>query len=305
PQVIWRGSDFGFLQTLQKGPHLIYPDSHNFVRSADVKAKGNRRYDAVHDLLKSYDTLLPRWKGVALTAEAELEASKTGREGTLPWVNIKLSSYLFQGKSPTVGADKYSEWESVGIATSEGMSHTDLAKYKYHIDLGGGGGTTWSGTIEKLAMPGLLFHHVTPTKDYIHDRLQAWKHYIPVGPDLKDLKKKYDWAESHPAQAKRIADAGTEFMRRLGTEEEFGRMYREDFVEPMRRAIEAYRPVSSVHDGGSSLTSWQEVLQSMGDDCRVIPVMECHGNDPNYNSCQLVDDDLVQRWATGGEYYGK
>lgn len=47
-----------------------------------------------------------------------------------------------------------------------------------------------TGTVEKLAMPGLLFHHVSPTKDYIHDRLKPWKHYIPVRPDLKDLKAK-------------------------------------------------------------------------------------------------------------------
>jgi hypothetical protein len=104
------------------------------------------------------------------------------------------------------------------------MSLPDLARYKYHIDLGGGGGTTWTGTIDKLAMPGLLFHHMTPTKDYFHDLLVPWRHYIPVSEDLSDLKSKYDWAESHPNEAKRIADASTQFMRELGTVEGFGRM---------------------------------------------------------------------------------
>ena len=46
------------------------------------------------------------------------------------------------------------------------MNLEELAHYKYQIDIGGGGGTTWTGTIQKMAMPGLLFHHITPTKDY-------------------------------------------------------------------------------------------------------------------------------------------
>ena len=63
---------------------------------------------------------------------------------------------------PTFGSEKYSQYEEVGIATGHFMARPDIAKYKYHIDLGGGGGTTWMGTLEKLAMPGLLFHHITP-----------------------------------------------------------------------------------------------------------------------------------------------
>ena len=180
------------------------------------------------------------------------------------------------------------------------MSLTDLAKYKYHIDLGGGGGTTWSGTIEKLAMPGLLFHHLTPTKDYIHDRLRPWKHYVPISSDLLDLKQKFDWAESHPQQSKRIADAGTEFMRHLGTPEGFGRMFQEDFVEPMRRVIEAYQPISSTHP---DMTSWKDVLRSM-EDCRVIPVMECSGMVLRSQNCHLVGGDDVMKWSKGGNYPG-
>jgi hypothetical protein len=42
-----------------------------------------------------------------------------------------------------------------GIATTtmDRMDVSDLADYKYHIDLGGGGGTSWSGMPAKLAMP--------------------------------------------------------------------------------------------------------------------------------------------------------
>mmetsp|Transcript_26906 Transcript_26906/g.57694 ORF Transcript_26906/g.57694 Transcript_26906/m.57694 type:complete len:601 (-) Transcript_26906:68-1870(-) len=292
PQLIWRGTDFGYLPTLQSRPSLVHPDSRKFV-----PPKGNKRVAAITALNGKYDTLLPRWKGIALSADAELQV----RGNELPWANMKFSSYLDKGKSSTVGSAKYAAWESLGIATGKGMPLSDLAGYRYHIDLGGGGGTTWGGTIEKLAMPGLLFHHVTPTKDYIHDRLTPWKHYVPVSPDLKDLKQKFDWAESHPQQAKRIADTGTEFMRDLGTEEGFGRMFQEDFVEPLRRVIEAYQPVSSVHP---DMTSWKELLQSMGEDCRIMPVMECRGISPDHRSCGSVGGDDVKEFQRSGSYKG-
>jgi len=247
--------------------------------------------DAINALNEQIDTLLPRWKGVALTALSELEAEEPTVDD-LPWANIKFSAYLGQGvngsckgKCPTIGSDTYSQWESVGIATGEGMPLTELAKFKYHIDLGGGGGTTWSGTIEKLAMPGLLFHHNTPTKDYIHDHVKPWRHYIPVKSNLADLKQKFDWAEAHPQEAKRIADAGTEFMKKLGTVEGFGEIFESDFVEPIRRVIEAYQPISSEHPE----SSWRDVMESEG--ISQMPIMECTGTMYNYASCYLTIDD--------------
>merc|ERR1719491_265265 len=205
---------------------------------------------------------------------------------------MKFSAYLDKGKkAPTLGSDEYKVWEGVGIGVDKGMGATDLAKYKYHIDLGGGGGTTWTGTMEKLAMPGLLFHHMTPTKDYFYDRLRAWQHYIPVAADLQDLQDKFAWAEGHPAEARRIAEAGVDFMRHAGTPEGFGEMFREDFVEPLRRAIVAYQPVEAAHPG----RTWREVLESL-EDCRVMPVIECRGRSLN-NRCKFVGGETVLAWT--------
>mmetsp|Transcript_41538 Transcript_41538/g.87173 ORF Transcript_41538/g.87173 Transcript_41538/m.87173 type:complete len:623 (-) Transcript_41538:20-1888(-) len=292
PQLVWRGTDFGYLPTLQPRPSLVKPNPAFFFPSLRGRT-GNSRRNAILELNRKYNELLPRWKGVALTAQAELQ-SRGGKR--LPWANMKFSAYLDGRKAPTVGSPKYRPWEEAGIGVSEGMDLPELARYKYHIDLGGGGGTAWTGTIEKLAMPGLLFHHVTPTKDYIHDRLVPWKHYIPVMANLRDLKKKFDWAESHPVEAKRIADAGTEFMRDLATPEGMERMFQEDFVEPLRRTIGAYRPVREVHPG---MTSWKELLHSMGKDCKVMPVMECTGLSLE-NSCQLVGGEDTLRWQSNG-----
>ena len=174
----------------------------------------------------------------------------------------------------------------------------DLAKHKYLIDIGGGGGTTWTGTSSKLPMPGLLFHHITPTKDYFHDRIKPYVHYVPISPDLSDLKEKFDWAESHSKYAKQISDQATEFMRYLGTPEGFGQFFQEDFVEPLRKVIGAYKPISSTYPG----KSWRDVLELLeGSD--MVRVLECKGLTYQLrSSCREVGGQLVEQWRRTGRY---
>jgi len=297
PQLIWRGSDFCYLPSLTR-PQKIKPYAYKL-------SPGQQNTDelATQALRENYDQLTHRWKGVTLTAESEQEAKISGSE--LPWANIKFQRTLHReptkyyledagiypflragssGSSSVVASPEQDlvRYDDTGIATGEYMRSADLAKYKYHIDLGGGGGTTWTGTVQKLAMPGLLFHHVTPTKDYIHDRLEPWRHYIPVSHDLRDLKSKFDWAESHPREARWISNEGMAFMRHLGSEEGFGEMFREDFVEPLRRAIEAYRPVEATHPG----VAWRDVLDASQGGDRMTPIAECSGIKSSRGSCR-------------------
>lgn len=104
----------------------------------------------------------------------------------------------------------------VDISTWERLDADALSKFRYHVDLGGAGGTTWSGMFAKLAMPGLLFHHQTPTTDFfVGNELRPWVHFVPVKHDLSDLPEKLGWAREHPVKAKQIARQGSEFMRKL------------------------------------------------------------------------------------------
>jgi hypothetical protein len=235
------------------------------MEEADVRTA------AVTAMTQLYDSFLPRWKGVVLTAKAELEVDRLTRaasHSSLPWVDIK-----FRGENPTVHPTYYSDLAKFGIkALGNYMNTTELAKFKYQIDLGGGGGTTWTGTMQKLAMPGLLFHHMTPTKDYIHDWMQPWIHYVPVAEDLHDLREMFDWAEANPQAAKRISENGSELMRHLRTPEGLNELYRQSFVEPVRRVIEAYLPVSVTHPG----LSWTDVLTSLEGDSWGM-TMRCGG----------------------------
>lgn len=115
----------------------------------------------------------------------------------------------------------------------------------------------------KLAAPGLLFHHVTPARDYIFDFIEPWVHYIPVREDLRDLKSKMEWAINNPEQAKKIARQGSELARYLSTPEGFEQMYRHSYVDPIRSVIDAYQPFGRrQHD----IASWREVLEHETED---------------------------------------
>lgn len=97
-------------------------------------------------LKQDYSNLVPRWKGVVYTAEAQLllqrdiEEQARGQteamalqQQMLPWANIKFSQFIGKAgvKAPTLGSEEYAQWESIGFpAVGEAMDLEQLARYK-------------------------------------------------------------------------------------------------------------------------------------------------------------------------------
>ena len=111
-------------------------------------------------------------------------------------------------------------------------------------------------------MPGVLFHHVTPTTDYFYNKLIPWVHFIPIRADLADLRERFEWAESHPEEAQRISRAGTEFAKWIGTAEGFRTMYQEYLVDPLGASLNAYVPVHKTEFGGKTA---MDVIDQFGE----------------------------------------
>jgi hypothetical protein len=95
------------------------------------------------------------------------------------------------------------------------LSKVEISKYRYQLDLGGAGGTSWTGTLEKLMMPGVLFHHETPAKDWYYDRIVPWKHYIPVKTDLSNLRERYEWTVTNDEKAEKISETASRLARNI------------------------------------------------------------------------------------------
>lgn len=275
PQIIWRGSDFGFLW-------CIHPQLRLFDFETDITKRImlSQCVDSAMGVLRCmsqlWEILTPRWRGVFWSMEADLDVRKSKKEAEakgestmLAWLNAKffIKSYKF-GKVVDGELDNYTPFEKYGfsVATDKFMSLSELSHYRYHVDFGGGGGTTFSGTIEKLSMPGVLFHHITSTKDYFHDDLIPWMHYIPIEEGMADLREMYDWAVSNSEQAMRISEAGSEYVRSWARPEVMNEMYNKYFVKALGRVIRAYQ--SSGEDVAAVLKEkkWTLIAKGSGKD---------------------------------------
>ncbi|KAL7541421.1 hypothetical protein ACHAXR_010964 [Thalassiosira sp. AJA248-18] len=297
PTIIWRGSDFFFLNC----NHGM--SAHPLEWSRDVAPRlkhfGDHARGVMQSLLDLQKDVTPRWKGVIMTAMSELSAEeikKAEREEMEEsegddshfqqhyhlWMDAKFTvKSRMYGKLVKPNLDKYEHFQQYGIqVTSEPMTLAQLSQYKYHIDFGGGGGTSWMGTIEKLAMPGVLFHHVTLTKDYYHDDLLPWVHYIPVREDLSDLRKMYNWAESNAEDARKISEAGTDYIKNLAKPEVMNARYEQYFVHSLKRVVDAYQPTAETE--GKKMKDWLSKW-------KWSLVGKCSGRDEQWTRTSNVD----------------
>ena len=104
-----------------------------FELDVSTPMKENANMSAVDALKANYFKYLPRWQAVVWNAEAERDAAvDDGR--LLPWANIKFS--------PSPSRSLTDKLKELGInCAGEHMSVETMARYKYHLDLGGSGGT--------------------------------------------------------------------------------------------------------------------------------------------------------------------
>jgi hypothetical protein len=106
------------------------------------------------------------------------------------------------------------------------------------------------GSLDKLAMPGVLLHHETPTMDWFFKELRPWYHYVPVRTDLSDLKEKFDWAEAHQDEAQQIAERGRNFSTWFFSNQKMREEY-EKLCDQLGNVVDAYEsevPIESSLD---------------------------------------------------------
>ena len=228
---------------------------------------------------------------MAIEAQAEIDAEKTkedeGQDKLLPWIDARFT--VKQDGGETAAVYRPFLQARANVVTTILSNDAVHAGYRYQIDIGGGGGTSWTGTISKLLMHGLLFHHETLTKDFFYDEMKPYVHYVPIKQDLSDLKEKYDWAESHPAEAQAIAKAGTELALRLGSEEYIRELYDELFVQHVGKVIDSYQPQE-----GETVESILAAYEEAG-----VPLREYGECDAA--ACRWGDDGGVRPYVTGVE----
>jgi hypothetical protein len=235
-KLVWRGSDLLMMRLFQgceRGCSAI-----GFLKQEMENGNISPQDDAASIIEKKGSASIPPRLFAALLSQAHPD--------------------LMDVKYVTGDEEKLQELENLhpGLATVDGMTHCEIASYRYHIDLGGNGGTTWTGTIDKLAMPGLLFHHSTPMMDSYFGSLKAGEHYVAIKEDLSDLIEKIEYYENNLQEAEKIAKAGQAWVRDFISQEGQADAIRSEFVNQMKDYVQDY------NDDTNSLT-FEEAVEDV------------------------------------------
>ena len=83
-------------------------------------------------------------------------------------------------------------------------------RFKYFIDLPGHSYTTKLYTM--LFCKRLVFYIKNDMRFTWERNLKPWVHYVPVNENLRDLNKKYLWAEKNPDKVKKIVETAFDYM---------------------------------------------------------------------------------------------
>ena len=104
------------------------------------------------------------------------------------------------------------------------MPNDRLDEVRVHIDIDGNS-SPWTGLLGKLhsGSPVLRVTSQLGFRQWYHDRLVPWEHYVPVRSDMADLPARVRQMLGDPALARRIGDAGARFARALRCDAEIAR----------------------------------------------------------------------------------
>jgi hypothetical protein len=82
------------------------------------------------------------------------------------------------------------------------------------------------------------------------------------------LKEKYDWAEANSDDARRISEAGTEYVKKRSEREEMKQSYEKYFIHSLRNVLAAYMTQSDAVEArikiDECLAKWSMVGKCSG-----------------------------------------
>jgi hypothetical protein len=225
-KVIWRGSDFlNFLSDYRPKSRPKGDIMSLFKRSDYDKLD---QEGIIQCLFDNSLRITPRWVAMAHSLRARLNNEN--------WIDIMFTNT----GGYTEGLHESFEKKNLSVTGEQISAYNMSSKYAYQLDLAGGGGTTWDGTLTKLLMKGVLFHHETKFQDWFYDEMTPWIHYIPVNMMLTNLQDHYEWAQEHPEKCQEISERGTDFAKYLLSEKYMSKIWKELFVDYLGDKVQSF-----------------------------------------------------------------
>ena len=215
PKVFWRGNDFTYLNEYYEDWR---PASEVYL---DKVSKSANASETMQTMIDNFG-LGPRGRAVFLSK-----------------LNPRLiDAKFFDWGGFTNKGNRHALGEKLGVDAAVRTTEESIARFKYQLDLAGVGGTTWTGTISKLSMPGVLLHHESATMDSYFETLKPNVHYVAVDLDLRNLAEKVKWLEDNPESAMEIAQNAHKWVQWFRKVSVLIGYNHEKLVSPLREIID-------------------------------------------------------------------
>lgn len=70
------------------------------------------------------------------------------------------------------------------------------------------------------------------------------------------MREQYDWAEANSDEARKISEAGTEYVRKRAEPEVMKQSYERYFVHSLKAVLDAYMPLSDRAEAKIEMDEW-------------------------------------------------
>lgn len=143
---------------------------------------------------------------------------------TLDFVDAKFTSYTSQ-----LNPEFKARLAAIHSLT-ENVKPSDSQAYKYLIDIDGNS-CSYSRMAWILYSNSVLMKHQSDLMQWYYLQLKEMEHYIPINADFTNLQMQYIWAETHPTEAKAIAENGRKLAKQIFSSQGILKSMEQAFLE--------------------------------------------------------------------------
>ncbi|KAE8620969.1 hypothetical protein XENTR_v10004629 [Xenopus tropicalis] len=170
---------------------------------------GLGRWDLMREELKKAADLWPWEKKIP---KGYFRGSRTSPERD-PLILLSRESPDLVDAEYTKNQAWKSERDTLGRPPAKEVPLVDHCAYRYLFNFRG---VAASFRLKHLFLCGsLVFHVGDDWLEFFYHRLEPWVHYVPVSPDLADLRELLQFVSENDEEVKRIAERGHTFIRQF------------------------------------------------------------------------------------------
>jgi hypothetical protein len=166
-----------------------------------------------------------RWRGTDTgSGRRDCSPAAIGDEGVKARIRLCLIAASIPGAdcllSNAENASAMADYRRAGIF-GDSVPQGDSINDRYAIDIDGHS-NSWSNSLARMILGCCVFRVESAFgyRQWYHDRLIPWVHYVPVRSDMSDLAERVDWARSNLDEAEGIARAGQALALEMTVERE-------------------------------------------------------------------------------------